>query len=157
MHANAQLLQKFYSSFQVRDAAGMAACYHAEVAFSDPVFGRLQGAQAAAMWRMLCSRARDLEITFDHVEAGADRGAAHWEARYTFSKTGRRVHNVIAAAFAFREGKIIEHIDTFDFWKWARMALGPAGALLGWTPFLQAAIRKEARGNLESFMKKQET
>ncbi len=155
MHANAQLIQKFYSCFQARDAAGMSACYHPEVVFSDPVFGRLQGVQTTAMWHMLCSRARDLEITFKNIQADAGRGAAHWEARYTFSKTCRPVHNVIDAAFMFRDGRIIQHIDTFSFWKWTRMALGPVGLLLGWTPILQAAIRKDARHSLEAFMQKE--
>ena len=155
MQAHVQLIEKFYSSFQARDAAGMSACYHPEVIFSDPVFGRLQGAEAGAMWHMLCARARDLEITFNNVRADADRGAAHWEARYTFSKTGRRVHNVIAAAFSFRDGRIIQHHDSFSFWKWTRMALGPAGLLLGWTPILQAAIKKDARRSLEAFVQKQ--
>ncbi len=155
MHANAQLIQKFYSSFQARDASGMSACYHPEVVFSDPVFGRLHGAQAIAMWHMLCSRARDLEVTFENVQADAGKGAAHWEARYTFSKTGRPVHNVIEAAFEFRDGRIIQHSDTFSFWKWTRMALGPTGLLLGWTPVLQTAIKKDARRNLEAFIQKQ--
>ena len=155
MHANEQLVEKFYTNFQTRDAAGMCACYHPQVIFSDPVFDSLRAAEASAMWHMLCARARDLEITFSNIRADDHTGAAHWEARYTFSKSGRRVHNVIAAAFVFREGLMLEHHDSFSLWKWARMALGPAGALFGWTPFLRQTIRKEARSNLNAFVKKQ--
>jgi hypothetical protein len=43
-----------YSSFQKRDSAGMAGCYHAEAFFEDPVFGRMPGWRASAMWRMFC-------------------------------------------------------------------------------------------------------
>lgn len=154
MHANVQLIQKLYSCFQARDAAGMAACYHPEVVFSDPVFGRLAGRQVGAMWQMLCARAQDLEISFNNIHADAEAGTAHWEARYTFSKTSRPVHNVIDAAFAFREGRIVQHIDTFSLWKWTQMALGPVGLFLGWTPILQRAIRRDARRNLESFIEK---
>ncbi|MGH7496731.1 MAG: nuclear transport factor 2 family protein [bacterium] len=154
MHENAQLIQKFYSCFQAREAAGMSACYHPEAIFSDPVFGRLEGQQVAAMWQMLCSRAQDLEINFNDIHANAEAGTAHWEALYTFSKTGRPVHNVIDAAFTFREGRILRHIDTFNLWKWTRMALGPAGLFLGWTPILQTAIRKDARRSLEAFVEK---
>ena len=38
MHPNARLLQDFYSAFQRRDAAAMAACYHPDVHFRDEVF-----------------------------------------------------------------------------------------------------------------------
>jgi len=132
----------------------MGACYHPGVIFFDPVFGQLQGEAVTAMWHMLCARARDLEITFTNVQADDATGRARWEARYCFSKTGRPVHNLIQAAFLFREGRIIRHTDTFNFWHWARMALGPVGVLLGWTPILQHAIRKEALRNLQEFMQK---
>jgi len=155
MHPNEQLIQKFYSSFQARDAAAMTACYHPDAVFSDPVFGRLQGTRATAMWHMLCARAKNLHIIFNNVQANADNGAAHWEDHYTFGQTHRSVHNVIDAAFVFRDNRIIQHIDTFDLWQWARMALGPVGLFLGWTPTLQTAIRKDARQSLEVFMQKQ--
>jgi ketosteroid isomerase-like protein len=154
-HPNEQLVHKFYACFQARDAAGMSACYHPQVEFSDPVFGRLHGPQASAMWHMLCGRARDLAITCEGVRADQDRGSAHWEARSTWGKTGRPVHNLIEAAFVFRDGLIVQHDDRFSLWRWTRMALGPAGLLLGWTPMLQGAVRKEARRGLDQFIQKQ--
>ena len=42
-------------------------------------------------------------------------------------------------------GKIVRHIDRFDFWRWSRMALGPAGLLLGWTPLLHKKVQAKAR------------
>jgi ketosteroid isomerase-like protein len=155
MHPNAQLIQQFYACFQAHDADGMSNCYHADIVFSDPVFGRLHGRQATAMWRMLCARAEDLALTVSDVQANTNTGSAHWEARYTFGKARRPVHNVIEAAFVFREGLILEHTDTFNLWKWARMALGPAGLLLGWSPVLQASIKKSARRGLEAFVQRQ--
>lgn len=53
MHANAALLEKFYSAFQRLDAETMASCYASDIQFSDPVFPNLQGNEAADMWRML--------------------------------------------------------------------------------------------------------
>jgi ketosteroid isomerase-like protein len=152
MHPHAQLIQDFYTRFQRRDAAGMVACYHPEVVFFDPVFMRLEGARAAAMWQMLCGRAKDLEITVSNVRADDQTGAAHWEAIYTFSKKGRKVHNRIDALFEFKDSRIIRHTDAFDLWKWAAMALGPTGLLLGWTPVVQSAIRKDARRSLDAFI-----
>jgi hypothetical protein len=155
MHQNEELIEKFYSSFKVLDAAGMASCYHPEIVFSDPVFGRLSGTEASTMWKMLCSRAKDLKISFTDVRADDTTGTVHWEAQYKFSKTGRSVHNVIEASFAFRAGRIIKHDDSFSLWKWSSMALGPTGFFLGWTPFMRNAIRKDARRGLELYRQRQ--
>ena len=154
MHQNAELIHKFYSSFQARDADGMNACYHTDAVFSDPAFGTLEGQEATSMWQMLCERGKDLDIEFSHVHADDEKGSAHWEAWYTFSKSGRRVHNMIDASFVFKDGKIIQHADKFNLWRWSSQALGLTGALLGWTPFLQSAIRKQARQGLEKFMQR---
>ena len=155
MHPNALLIETFYTAFQKRDAEGMVACYHPDVRFSDPVFHELQGARAGAMWRMLCARAKDLEVEFRDVRADDRTGSAHWEARYLYSATGRNVHNVIDAKFEFRDDKIVRHADTFDLWRWAGMALGAKGKLLGWLPPVQQAIHKKALGGLEQFERAQ--
>ena len=151
MHPNAQLIQRFYASFQERDAAGMAACYHPRVRFSDPVFLELDAAGARAMWEMLCERAADLQVELGTVAANDRAGSAHWEAWYTFSATGRAVHNRIDARFAFEDGTILEHRDRFDLWAWSAQALGLKGRLLGWTPLVKSAIRRQAAAGLASF------
>ena len=155
MHPNAQLIEKFYTAFQSRDADGMCACYHPEVTFTDPAFGILRGAQAASMWRMLCGRSKDLQFTFRDVQADDSRGSAHWEAKYSFGPRRRPVHNIIEAEFVFKDGLIYQHTDRFDFWRWSGMALGVTGALLGWTPMIQSAVRKSALKGLEEFMNRQ--
>ena len=154
MHPNAQLIHDFYAAFDAHDAVRMAACYAEDVTFSDPVFPRLRGDQARAMWRMLCERGQDLRVVVSRVEAGDTTGSAHWDADYTFSATGRPVHNRIDARFAFRDGRIVEHTDAFDLWRWAGMALGLKGRLLGWLPPVQAAIRRQADASLRAFMKR---
>lgn len=154
MHPNVDLIREFYTSFQARDADGMIACYRLDVIFSDPAFGTLRGPEATSMWRMLCERGKDLKIEFSNIQADDGKGSAHWEAWYTFSKSKRRVHNVIEASFVLQDGKIIWHNDRFSLWKWSSMALGPLGAFLGWTPFVQNSIRKEARRGLDAFMQK---
>lgn len=152
MHPNAELIAKFYTSFKNRDALGMAACYHPDVEFSDEVFPDLKGTRAGAMWQMLCERGKDLKIEFRDVVADDNTGRAHWEAWYTFSVTGRRVHNIIEARFEFHDGRIIRHRDTFDFWDWASQALGPKGWLLGWSSMVKKRVRAQAAENLEAFM-----
>ena len=152
MHPNEILVETFYRSFQKLDAETMSSCYHPEIRFSDPVFPLLVGAEASAMWRMLCSQAKNFELNFSGIEADDRLGKAHWEAFYDFSATGRRVSNRIDSEFEFLDGKIIKHTDAFDFWKWSRMALGSAGLLLGWTPLVRGKVQRQARERLSRFM-----
>src|SRR5664279_443502 len=115
MHPHAELIDHFYASFKRRDGAAMAACYAPDARFHDPIFD-LQGADVGAMWTMFCERGRDLVLAWRDVRADDAGGSAHWEPRYTFSVTGRPVHNVIDSRFTFRDGKIATHADTFDLW-----------------------------------------
>jgi ketosteroid isomerase-like protein len=149
--ANSALITEFYQAFNRLDAEAMAACYTEDVVFSDPVFGELRGRQASDMWRMLTSRAKDFSLKFDNVRADDRTGGAHWVATYLFSQTGNTVINDIQARFVFRDGKICEHHDHFDLWRWSRQALGTKGLLLGWTPLVQNAIRAQAQKGLKAF------
>jgi ketosteroid isomerase-like protein len=154
-HAHERLIRDFYTAFAARDAAGMAACYHRDIAFTDPAFPMLKGDEATAMWAMLTSRAKgDFEIVLIDASADASGGTATWEAKYTFSQTGRYVHNKIEAVFAFRDGKIVRHVDRFPFWRWASQALGPAGTLLGWSMPFKALIRRKVKAALAGFMER---
>ena len=152
MHPNEELLERFYTSFQRKDSAGMAACYHPEITFSDPVFRDLKGPKAAAMWEMLTGRAKDIQITFRDIRADDQRGQAHWEAKYTYSATGRSVLNSVEGHFQFQDGKIRVHQDEFDFWRWASQALGMSGRLLGWAPFFHNAVSRKAMETLDTYM-----
>ena len=151
MEENKNLIQTFYTAFQHRDFATMNSCYGDDITFSDPVFTFLERNRVKAMWHMLCERGKDLQITFNNVQTQANGGRAHWEATYTFS-TGRKVHNIIDATFQFENGKIIAHRDVFDFWRWTRMALGPSGVFLGWTPMVKNKVRATARKGLDAFV-----
>jgi ketosteroid isomerase-like protein len=144
MHPHETLLREFYARFSARDAEGMARCYHRDVAFSDPVFPMLRGDEAGDMWRMLLSRATDLAVTLDEARGDDEGGEAAWTARYTFTRTGRPVVNRVHGLFAFRDGLIVRHHDSFPFWRWSAQALGPAGAAFGWLPPLRWKVRKDA-------------
>jgi ketosteroid isomerase-like protein len=149
------VIVNFYEALGRRDAEAMVACYEAEVRFSDPVFLDLRGDAAGDMWRMLCARGADLRVEYRDVVVDGERGSAHWEAWYTFSPSGRKVHNVIDASFIFSEdGKIATHTDSFDLKAWAAQALGPAGRWFGGSGFLQRKIRSQALAGLESYRRK---
>ena len=66
-HPNTQVIERFYTAFQRRDARTMIACYADDVVFSDPAFGELRGDEVRGMWRMLVTRAQGLSLTFDSV------------------------------------------------------------------------------------------
>ena len=149
--AHNALITQFYSAFQRLDAEAMAACYTDDVLFSDPAFGELRGRDAGDMWRMLTTRAKDFSLVFDQVRSDDTGGSAHWVATYLFSATGNTVVNDIQARFVFRDGKICEHHDHFDLWRWARQALGATGLLLGWTPLVKNAVRAQANKGLKVF------
>jgi ketosteroid isomerase-like protein len=151
MNHHIELIRRFYQAFQQRDAETMASCYHPEIHFSDPAFPDLRGPAAGDMWRMLCARGKDLRLEFRDVHADPRHGRAHWEAWYTFSATGRQVHNIIDAEFEFRDGLIVRHIDRFDFHRWAGQALGPAGKLLGGFAFMQRKVQAKAAQGLAQF------
>jgi ketosteroid isomerase-like protein len=153
LHHNSELIEAFYTAFQARDAATMAAAYHLDATFTDPVF-RLRGTEVGDMWRMFCARGDDLEVEFSDVTADDERGSARWEARYTYSPTGRPVHNRIVASFLFDEGRIAEHRDDFDLAAWAKQALGLSGLLLGRTNFMQSRIRAQAATQLARYRRR---
>jgi ketosteroid isomerase-like protein len=154
---NVALIDRFYGAFARRDGEAMAACYAPGARFDDPAFPGLSGDQPGLMWRMLTSRGGDLEVELLEREAEGDRGSAHWVADYTFTQTGRRVHNDVRATFRFADGLIAEHRDDFGFHAWARQALGAPGLLLGWAPPMRAAVQKKARAQLDAFAAEQRT
>ncbi len=134
----------------------MVAHYHKDVVFKDPAFGKLTGNKVAKMWEMLLSRKEAaLKITFSNVKANDVEGSADWKAEYLYGPKKRKVINQVHARFIFKEGKIVEHIDSFNLWKWSSQALGPIGYLIGWTPFMKRKIQKFANKRLNNFIKEQ--
>jgi len=153
------VIEKFYYSFENLDAEGMVECYHDEIVFEDPAFGVLKGEKAKNMWRMLCDsqKGKDFKVNSSNIESADQEGSAHWEAFYTFSKTGRNVHNIIHAEFKFMDAKIIRHTDRFDLYKWARQALGFQGVLVGWTDFFKNKLNAQTNKLLSDFEKKNDS
>lgn len=154
MHTNKALIHRFYQAFQQKDYQTMQACYAPDADFSDPVFQGLNGVEAGYMWEMLIKQGKDLELSYDAVQADEASGSAQWTASYTFTSTKKYVVNHINARFIFKDGLIQSHLDHFDFYTWSKQALGPIGLVLGWTPFLKNKVRGQARENLRRFMAK---
>tara|TARA_R110001592_G_scaffold359369_2_gene665908 strand:+ start:16104 stop:16571 length:468 start_codon:yes stop_codon:yes gene_type:complete len=154
MSDDIELVNQFYTAFQNKDAATMASFYHPEASFEDEVF-TLQGEDIGHMWTMLCARGKDMTMTFkDVISTSKNQVSCHWEPIYTFSGTGRKVHNRIDTRIELKDGKIWKQRDVFSFWSWASQALGLPGKLLGWTPLLKNKVRKTANKSLEDFKRK---
>lgn len=154
--ANRETIERLYAAFGQRNGAAMTACYAPGAHFRDPAFGDLEGDDVGAMWRMLTGRAAELKIELHEHEAGEETGSAHWIARYTFS-TGRPVVNDIRASFRFdAAGLIVDHVDEFDFHRWASQALGPKGHLVALLPPLRSKARAKALDQLITY-KREET
>lgn len=149
------VIEKFYKAFSNLDAETMVSCYHDDIVFEDPAFGILKGERAKNMWRMLCEsqKNKDFQVNFSNIEANENAGTAHWEAFYTFSKTGRKVHNRIHAKFDFKDGKIIKHTDTFNLHSWAKQALGLKGFVLGKTIYFKNKLKAQTNRLLDNYEK----
>jgi len=139
------------------DAERMLEWYHNEVTFEDPAFGVLKGEEAKNMGRILCQsqQGKDFKVITSNIEYTPEGGKARWEAYYTFSKTGRKVHNVINATFKFKDGKIINHVDKFSLYRWSKQAWGLKGFLVGWTAFFRKKLNQQTGFLLSEFQKKQ--
>ena len=151
---NKDLITKFYTAFSGGDVKTMTECYHEEVTFQDPAFGKLIGERAKNMWKMLLSQKTDDtgSITFKNIVATNSSGSAEWRAEYLFGEKNRQVVNHVTASFKFKDGKIIEHTDDFNMWKWSKQALGLPGFLLGWTPAMKKKIQENVNAKLDEFI-----
>lgn len=152
MNNNEELIQAFYAAFAKLDHETMNSCYSEDPIFNDPVFGVLQGDEVRAMWEMLCKNAKDFSLVTEKIEVDGEYGICNWTAKYTFSKTGKKVVNHVKAHMRIENGKITEHTDEFDLYKWSRQALGMPGILLGWSGYLKNKIRHDAKSKLYKFM-----
>ena len=165
-------IERLYAAFARLDGDAMQACYAPSARFDDEVFSLNGPREIGGMWRMLTEATKakglahwKLDVSGISASSGASSsaggttgrgtGRAHWQAHYLFSATGRQVLNKIDAEFEFDSaGLIHRHRDRFDFWLWARQALGMPGLLLGWTPFLRNKVRAQAAANLKRFLDK---
>jgi hypothetical protein len=74
---------------------------------------------------------------------------------YTFSQTGRKIHNKISASFVLKDGLIVEHTDTFNLYNWSKQAMGFKGILLGRTSFFKNKLQQRTNSLLNRFEEKQ--
>lgn len=154
MPGPAETIERLYAALDAGDGDAMAACYAPRATFEDPAFGRLDGEEIGAMWRMLTSRSSGLSVELRAHAAEATTGTANWVASYEFGPKRRPVVNDVQAAFRFLpDGLIQEHRDHFDLAAWGAQAMGTVPGLLGRTPLLGLLVRRKTRAQLAEFRK----
>ena len=142
----------FFAAFARRDAAGMAAAYHPNVKFSDPLFGKLRGRHMVMeMWNTILPAANPQTFRIEPKILGAPVRKAdgayevkvHWDAAYDLGK--RHVDNHSDTTLTIKNGKIVTQRDSWDLDKWTKQAL-PFG---GGTHFGDAFARFAAHSFIE--------
>lgn len=149
---NLALVNRFYQAFSENDGKTMADFYDENATFQDDVFGKLNAAEVKAMWQMLTARSKDLVVTWTEPGVQGEYITTHWTAQYSFGPGKRKVVNEIDAQFLIRDGKIVQHKDHFNFYRWARQALGLPGLTLGWTSYLRHKVSNKALKGLRDYM-----
>jgi len=149
---NKKLITRFYYSFANGNIKSMQDCYSDDVIFKDPVFGELQGERAKKMWEMLLTRNKNIDVYVSDIYVGNDTGTAKWKAIYNFGKKQCKVTNTVSATFDLKENKIVKHIDDFNFYAWAKQALGLKGLLFGWSNYFQQKVQKEVNQLLDDYI-----
>jgi ketosteroid isomerase-like protein len=147
MNPNAVLLQRLFTSLDQHDHAAMADCYHREATFRDIAFDLSGKKEIHAMWHMICEG--DIRTKFAIVDANNSSGRVNVVDDYTFTATGRKVHNIIDSRFQFRDGVIVKHEDFCDARQWAAMAVGGVGGFLAGR--FRILRERKARKKLDAF------
>jgi hypothetical protein len=125
---------------------------------STPIFPKLEGVQIKSVWSMIMAGARDFSVHYEILSFDETHVRVSWTALNRFSATNRPVKNQVMTELMLssptpggNEGKILSQSDVFDFYRWARQALGMPGTLLGWMPWFQKQIQTKSSEKLASF------
>lgn len=137
-----QVARKFYEAFEARDYVAMEPLYAPNVKFEDAIFKHKNRDGAMRMWRKILGDPAQNVFKYELKRMEGDVAIGVWTADYKVF--GRPVHNVIESRMTVRDGKIVEHRDSFDLARWARQAL-PIGGLAD-SRFVQGALRHVLRG-----------
>lgn len=149
-----EVVTKFYDAFVAKDYKTMQSLYAINAQFSDEVFQGLNGFEAGKMWEMLIKSGKDMTLDYEILDTSKKGAKVRWIANYTFSKTGRKVRNVVTSSFEIEDGKIYTQRDKFSFSKWSRQALGFVPWLIGFTGIPQKKVQETAARGLNDFIQR---
>lgn len=139
---------KFYDAFSVANIDVLKQLYDKKLIFNDNIFVNLDYNETISMWSSLLVGNKNMSIKYEIKKYSEKYVEVEWIADYLFTSTNRNVKNIILAKMEIDQGKIINHTDNFDFYKWSQMAFGITGVLIGWTSFFKNKVRTEAYNKL---------
>ena len=139
---------KFYDAFSAANIDVLKQLYDKKLIFNDNIFVNLDYNETISMWSSLLVGNKNMSIKYEIKKYSEKYVEVEWIADYLFTSTNRNVKNIILAKMEIDQGKIINHTDNFDFYKWSQMAFGITGALIGWTSFFKNKVRTEAYNKL---------
>ncbi len=149
-----EVVTKFYDAFKSKDFKTMQSLYAINARFNDEVFQGLNGFEAGKMWEMLLKSGKDMTVDYEILDTSKNTAKVQWIANYTFSKTGRKVRNVVTSEFEIEDGKIYTQRDKFSFGKWSKQALGFVPWLIGFTGIPQKKVQETAARGLNDYIRK---
>ena len=139
---------KFYDAFSAANIEVLKQLYDKKLIFNDNIFVNLDYNETISMWSSLLVGNKNMSIKYEIKKYSEKYVEVEWIADYLFTSTNRNVKNIILAKMEIDQGKIINHTDNFDFYKWSQMAFGITGVLIGWTSFFKNKVRTEAYNKL---------
>ncbi len=139
---------KFYDAFSAANIDVLKQLYDKKLIFNDNIFVNLDYNETISMWSSLLVGNKNMSIKYEIKKYSEKYVEVEWIADYLFTSTNRNVKNIILAKMEIDQGKIINHTDNFDFYKWSQMAFGITGVLIGWTSFFKNKVRTEAYNKL---------
>ena len=98
--------------------------------------------------RCFASNATDLQIELSDISASLKKGSAHWEAWYSFSKTGRRCIILLMQILNLKILKSSNILIALICISGHPRRWALKGWLLGGTNFLKDKIRQQAHNSL---------
>jgi ketosteroid isomerase-like protein len=133
--SSGEVATRFYDAFVKGDVTTMESLYAPDVKFRDEIFTFKDRDGVMGMWRLLVDPKGGAKFTYKVLSVEGETARVEWIADYKFpsEKFGRKVHNVITATLTIKDGKIVNHVDSFSWEKWSRQAL-PFGKLSTWKP-----------------------
>ena len=159
VRTNRDIVNSFFTYYQMHEPTGMHSCLDPQVEFSDLAFAKISGPEVRAMWHWFCvpygSRKEPVHVpSFFIVDEEGDHVRAEYQVKYSLGPR-HLVDYSIQTDLTLKDGKIVRQIDRLMIsnYQFARMALGFPQCLLALTPLFRPLIRRKTAKKLAEFQK----
>ncbi|WP_051418467.1 nuclear transport factor 2 family protein [Mesoplasma seiffertii] len=145
-----EILDSFYTAFKNGDSEKMNSLYSKKVTFNDAIFENLNYKQVTNMWTSLLATKEQSQFVVDfEIKNLNEEIFVVWTATYLFGPKRRKVVNVVESRMTIQDEKIIVHTDSFDFYNWAKQAIGGPAIIFGKQKWFQKKVAAKAMNKLK--------